>query len=128
MAIRGHMNNNLSPSLVIKDNKLDVYNDILNVPKYTIYTIVGFFFSIVLVRSCSPTKPLGLALLLFPVTRSLKPNDLADSPAGSIYLCWYCPTPPVRDSELSIKLVNKLICVLVSKMNRPVQLVNPLPW
>lgn len=130
MAIRGHMNNNLSPLLVIKDNKLDLYNDKLNVPKYTIHTVARFFFPMVLARSCSPAKSFGLALLLFPVTRSLKPTDLADSPAGYFYLCWSCPTSPVCDSEykLSIQLVNKLICVLVPKMNRPVQLVNPLPW
>lgn len=57
MAIRGHINDNLSPLLVIKDNKLDLYNDKLNVLKYTLYTVAGFFF---LLSLQDPVLPLSL--------------------------------------------------------------------
>lgn len=77
MSIRDHINDNLSPLLVIKDNKLDLHGDIMNVPEYTVYTVAEVFPN-VFVRSCSPTKPIGLALLLFHVPRSVKPTDLTD--------------------------------------------------
>lgn len=61
------MNNNLSPLLVIKDNKLDLYNDKLNIPKYTIYTVARFFFSLWSLQD--PVLP--LSLLVWPCCFSL---------------------------------------------------------
>lgn len=77
MSIRDHINDNLSPLLVIKDNKLDLHGDIMNVPEYTVYTVAEVF-SQCLCKVLFSTKPIGLALLLFHVPRSVKPTDLTD--------------------------------------------------
>ena len=60
--------------LVIKDNKLEVHNDILNIPTCTTYAIAGFFF-ISFARFCFPSKPIELTILLFPVTKSPNLNQ-----------------------------------------------------